>query len=46
MLRQFCTEIKVEYEKCIFEFDGETFEGESTPDSVGIEDGEVIDVIT
>ncbi|XP_066930100.1 NFATC2-interacting protein-like [Clytia hemisphaerica] len=45
-LHQFCRENKVDYDNCIFEFDGETFEGESTPDSLGIEDGDIVDVIT
>ena len=47
ILKKFCDESSENFDGCVFEFDGETFDPNSTtPDSIGIEEGDIIDVIT
>lgn len=46
VLKEFCEKHGHQFEKCVFEFDAETFEPTVTPTDIGLEDGDIIDVIT
>ena len=45
LMREFCKREKINYENVIFQFDGETIQSHQTSETLGLEDGDCVDVI-